>query len=119
VVSRTLSYAVVTAVVLATYALVVLSVSGLLPESNTLAVAGATLAAVAAFRPVLGRVQERVDRRFNRARFDAAREVDAFSARLRNSMDTDETAADLRETVLRTLAPGAIGVLASSTGGRP
>ncbi len=59
IVSRTVSYAVVTGVVLATFALVVTSVSRLLPESSDLAVAGATLAAAAAIRPLLRRVQER------------------------------------------------------------
>ena len=110
ILSRTLSYALVTGVVVATYALVVTSVSRLAPESNTLAVAGATLAAAAIFRPVLRRVQDVVDRRFNRARFDSAQEVDAFAARLRDSVDADATAADLRETVERTLAPGSIAV---------
>ena len=95
IVSRTVSYLIVSLLVLGTYALVVTSVSTLLPESNTLAVAGATLAAAAVFRPVLRRVQGVVDRRFNRARFDAVHEVDDFAARLRDSVDPDVAAADL------------------------
>ncbi len=65
-----------------------------------MAVAGATLAAAAVFRPVMRRVQGLVDRRFNRARFDAEREVDAFAGRLRDAVDPGAAAA-------RPLRPGA------------
>jgi hypothetical protein len=88
----------------------VTSASRLLPESNELAVAGATLAAAAVFRPVLRRVQKAVDRRFDRARFDAAHEVDEFAARLRSSVDPDAATDDLLATVQRTLAPRTVGV---------
>ena len=72
--------------------------------------AGATLAAAAVFRPVLRRVQDVVDRRFNRARFDAVHEVDAFAARLRDSVDPDVAVADLSDVVQRTLQPAAVGL---------
>ena len=87
VISRTVAYAVVTVLLVGTYALVVTSVSRLLPQSQQLAVAGATLAAAALFRPLLRRVQERVDRRFNRARYDATREVEGYASSLRDSVD--------------------------------
>ena len=119
IISRTVSYAIVTGVVLGAYAAVVTSVSRLAPGSNALAVAAATLVAAAVFRPVLRRIQDLVDGRFNRARFDGVHEVDAFAARLRDSVDADATAADLRATVERTLAPGSIGVWAAHPGGRP
>ena len=85
------------------------SVARLLPASDTLAVAGATLAAAAVVRPVLRRVRNHMDHRFNRARFDAALEVEAFATRLRDSMATDAAVADLPEVVQRTLRPAALG----------
>ncbi len=110
IVSRTVSYAAVTVVVLATYALVVTSVSRLLPASSTLAVAGATLTAAAVALPALRWVRERVDRRFDRAGFDAQQQVEAFAGRMAASVDADDVAADLQAVVQRTLAPSALGV---------
>ncbi len=109
VVSRTVAYAVVTAGVLSVYALVVTTVARLLPASGALAVALATLAAAAAFRPLLGRVQGRVDRRFDRARYDAVREVESFAGRLAASVDPDAVTADLRAVLDRTVAPHCVG----------
>jgi len=100
----------VTASVIGTYALVVTSISRLLPVSSALAVATATLTAAAVFRPVLRRVQEAVDRRFNRERYDAQRVVDAFGARLRGETDPDAAAADLVAAVGRALQPAAVGL---------
>ena len=110
IISRTLAYALVTASVIGTYALVVTSISRLLPVSSALAVATATLAAAAVFRPVLRRVQGVVDRRFNRERYDAERVVEAFGARLRGATDPDAAAADLVAAVGRALQPGAVGL---------
>ena len=110
ILSRTVSYALVTAVVLGVYALTVTTVARLLPVSNTLAVALATLAAAAAFRPLLAWVQARVDRRFDRARFDAVREVEAFASRLASTVDPDAVTADLLAVLERTLAPEAAAV---------
>lgn len=110
VISRTVAYALVTASVVATYAVVVTSISRLLPASSALAVAAATLAAAAVFRPVLRRVQAVVDRRFNRERYDAERVVEAFGARLRGATDPEAAAADLLAAVGRALQPGAAGL---------
>jgi hypothetical protein len=109
-ISRTLAYAVVTATVLATYAVVVTSLTRLLPVSSTLAVAVATLAAATVFRPALRRVQSAVDRRFNRARYDARATVDAFGQRLRDAVDPEASAADLLDVVHRTLEPSGVGL---------
>ncbi len=116
IVSRTVSYLIVSLLVLGMYALVVTSVSALLPESNAVAVAGATLAAAAVFRPVMRRVQGVVDRRFNRARFDAEREVDAFAGRLQDAVDPGAAAADLSALVQRTLQPAAVGLWTKGAG---
>jgi hypothetical protein len=55
-------------------------------------------------------LQAVVDRRFDRARYDAGREVDAFAARLRDQVDLDEITAGLCDTVAATVAPGRVGV---------
>jgi MFS family permease len=115
IVSRTVAYGLVTAAVLGVYALGVTTFARLLPASDTLAVAVATLAAAAVFRPLLSRVQRYVDRRFDRARFDARREAEAFAARLTSAVDPDAVTTDLHAVLARTLAPGAVGVWTGST----
>jgi hypothetical protein len=70
-----------------------------------LAVAGATLAAAAAFQPLRRRVQDRVDRRFNRRRYDAAQTIQAFSSRLRQQIDLDNLTAELVTVVDQTMQP--------------
>jgi hypothetical protein len=110
VVSRTVSYVVVSTVVVAVYAAVVTTATTLLPVSDTLAVASATLAAAAAARPALRRVQELVDRRFNQGEYDARQVVDGFGATLRSSVGTDASAAQLVTAVDRALQPAAAGL---------
>ena len=93
IVSRTVSYGLLTAVLVGLYLVVVALLRPLLEPltgSSTLAVAASTLAVAAAFNPARRRLQAAVDRRFDRARYDAARAVDAFAARLRNQVDLDE-----------------------------
>ena len=82
IISRTLAYAVVTGLLVGVYAGLVLLDTQVLPFSTPVAVAASTLAAAALFSPLRRRVQRVVDRRFNRARYDADRMIAAFSARL-------------------------------------
>ncbi|MDT0182735.1 hypothetical protein Q9S36_21395 [Microbacterium sp. ARD31] len=110
VVSRTVSYAIVTALVVGVYALVVTSTTWLLPGIPTIGVAVATLAAAALFLPVLRFVQRRIDRRFDREHFDAQKTVDAFGERLRTGIDPARTAPDLVDAIERTLAPRTVGL---------
>jgi hypothetical protein len=113
IVSRTVSYGLLTAGLVGLYLLVVALLRPLLEPltgSSTLAVAGSTLAVAAAFNPARRRLQGAVDRRFDRARYDAARAVDAFAARLRNQVDLDQVTAGLRETVVATVAPTRVAV---------
>jgi hypothetical protein len=104
-VSRTVTYALVTALLVVPYLLVVPAASRLAGGAGNLAVAAATLAAVAAFAPLRRRVQDLVDRRFNRRRYDAARTVEAFAVRLREQVDLDALSAELLGLVERTVQP--------------
>jgi hypothetical protein len=104
-VSRTVTYAVVTALLALPYLLILPAATRLAGSSGSLAVAGATLAAAALFQPLRRRVQDLVDRRFNRRRYDAARTVDAFARRLREQVDLDALSADLLAVVDQTVAP--------------
>ena len=104
-VSRTVTYAVVTAVLLVPYLLVVPAASELVAGSGSLAVAAATLAVAGLFQPLRRRVQDLVDRRFNRRRYDAARTVEGFARRLRDQVDLDALHAELLEVVDQTMQP--------------
>ncbi len=108
IISRTLSYAVLSAVLVGIYAgLVFVLQPALRPVTggSDLAVAGSTLAVAALFGPVRRRVQDTVDRRFNRNRYDAARTVEHFGQRLRNEIELASLAAELRGTALSTVQP--------------
>jgi hypothetical protein len=104
-ISRTLSYAVITGTLLAVYLLLVTSVSQIAPASSSLAVAASTLAVAALFQPLRRRVQKVVDRRFNRARYDADRTLEAFTRTLRQEVDLDAVSSDLIAAVHHTLQP--------------
>ena len=104
-VSRTVTYAVVTALLIVPYLLVVPAASELAAGSGSLAVAGATLAVAGLFQPVRRRVQDLVDRRFNRRRYDAARTVDGFARRLRDQVDLDALHGELLTVVDQTVQP--------------
>jgi hypothetical protein len=104
-VSRTVTYALVTALLVVPYLLIVPAATRLAQGSGSLAVAAATLAAAAAFQPVRRRIQNLVDRRFNRARYDAARTVAAFATRLREQVDLDALSAELLAVVDQSMQP--------------
>jgi hypothetical protein len=110
VISRTTSYLIVTAMVLATYGLVVTVVLHALPASSDLAVAAATLTAAAIARPAVRRVQAVVDRRFDRAKYDGQRAVDAFGVRLGQQVDPAAVLNDLRGVVAATVRPASLQV---------
>jgi hypothetical protein len=107
-INRTLVYAALTAVLGTVYAgavLVLGLVGGVGGELPSWAVAGATLAVATLFQPARRRIQAVVDRRFNRRRYDAARTVEAFSARLRDEVDLDTLSAELLAGVEQTMEP--------------
>jgi hypothetical protein len=104
-VSRTLSYAVLTALLVGAFVGLVVLTTDVLPFSSSVGVAASTLVAAALFNPLRGRVQRVVDRRFNRARYDAEATVSAFAARLRDVVDLDAVQSELLEVVQRTVEP--------------
>jgi hypothetical protein len=104
-VPRTVTYALVTGLLALPYLVIVPAASRLAHGSGSLAVAAATLAAAALFQPLRRRVQDLVDRRFNRRRYDAARTVDAFAVRLRDQVDLTALHAELLGVVDQTMQP--------------
>jgi hypothetical protein len=105
IISRTLAYGLLTLLLGGGYAGVVLGFGQLLGRNSSLVVAGATLVMAALFQPARRRVQQVVDRRFNRRRYDAARTIQAFSARLRQEIDLDTLTAELLAVVDQTVEP--------------
>jgi len=110
IISRTASYALVTIAVLGIYLLVVTSVSWMLPALPAVGVALATLTAATLFLPLLRWVQRWVDRRFNRAQYNAQKVVDGFGESLRNGADPHTAAADLVDAIELTLQPASVGI---------
>jgi hypothetical protein len=104
-VSRTVTYALVTSLLVVPYLLIVPAVTRLAQGAGSLAVAAATLAAVAVFQPLRRRVQDAVDRRFARRRHDAARTIEAFTVRLRQQIDLDGLVDELLGVVDETMQP--------------
>ena len=110
IISRTLAYAIVTGLLIGLYAGLVLLATGVFQFHSTVAVAAATLAAAALFSPLRRRVQQVVDRRFNRARYDADQMVAAFPARLKDAVDLDSVRDDLAGVVNQALEPAHMSV---------
>ena len=116
VVSRTVAYAIVTGLLVGVYAGLVLLATGVLRFHTSVAVAVATLVAAALFSPVRRRVQHKVDRRFNRARYDADQTVAAFAARLKDAVDLNTVRDDLASVVQAALEPTLLSVWTSEQG---
>jgi hypothetical protein len=108
-INRTLVYGLLTALLAGVYAGLVLVLGRLFGELGgrppSWAVAGATLAVATLFQPARRRIQQAVDRRFNRRRYDAARTVEAFSARLRDQVDLATLSDELLAVVDQTMQP--------------
>jgi hypothetical protein len=105
IISRTVAYGLLTVLLGLGYAAVVLGLGRLLPQGSSLVVAAATLAVAAAFQPLRRRVQQVVDRRFNRRRHDAAQLIEAFGARLRDQVDLDTLTGEVLAVVDQTMQP--------------
>jgi hypothetical protein len=105
IVSRTLAYGLLTLLLGIGYAGVVLGLGLLLPQGSSLAVAAATLAVAAVFQPARRRIQDAVDRRFNRRRHDATRTIAAFTDRLREEIDLEALTGELLGVTEQTMQP--------------
>ena len=114
-ISRTLSYAIVTGLLAGVFIAVVTLTTGVLPFSSPVGVAASTLAAAALFNPLRRRVQRLVDRRFNRARYDAEATVAAFTTRLRDAVDLETVRNELST---RSTAPSSLRTSRSGSGSR-
>jgi hypothetical protein len=113
IISRTLSYGVITAVLLAVFAAVVVGLQTLLTpftRGSSVPVAISTLVVFALFQPLRRRVQSTVDRRFNRARYDAEPTRAALAARLRDNLDIENVGAEIRGVVGATIEPASVGI---------
>ena len=116
IISRTLAYTIVTGLLVGLYAGLVLLATEVLSFSSSVAVAASTLAAAALFSPLRRRVQRAVDRRFNRARYDAHEMVAAFAVRLKDTVDPDDVQADLANVVQRALEPAHVSLWKNNGG---
>jgi hypothetical protein len=105
ILSRTLAYGLLTVLLAGGYAAVVLGLGQLLGRDSSLVVAAATLAVAAVFQPARRRIQQAVDRRFNRRHYDAARTIATFSGRLRAQVDLDTVSAEVLAVADQTMAP--------------
>jgi hypothetical protein len=114
IISRTLTYGLLTAVLVAVYAIGFVLLQALLAQfttgGGTLAVAISTLVAFAISQPLRRRLQSGMDRRFNRSRYDAERTVDGFATHLRDEFDLERVGSELGAVVARSLAPASVGV---------
>ena len=119
IVSRTIGWAVVTGLLVAIFAGLVVGLQALLADvtqGQTLAIAASTLVAFALFQPVRRRVQGAVDRRFDRARYDGERTATTFAERLRDEVDLDRLLAQLEATVDDAVRPSRSSVWIPSRG---
>jgi hypothetical protein len=110
IVSRTISYAIVTAGLIGVFLGLVVLTTRVLPFSSPVGVAASTLAATALFNPLRVRVQRIVDRRFNRARYSAQLTVEELGFRLRNALDVEAVEAGLAEAIASAFEPSSVAV---------
>jgi hypothetical protein len=110
IISRTLTYGLLTVLLGGGYAGIVLGLGQLFGRESSLVVAGATLAVAAAFQPARRRIQQAVDRRFNRRKYHAAQTIEAYSVRLRDQLDLGTLSAELLAVVDQTMEPTQISL---------
>ena len=109
-ISRTLSYLILTGLLVGVFIGIVLFATRVLPFSSPVTVAASTLGAAALFNPLRLRVQRLVDRRFNRAHYDAEAIVTAFTLRLRDAVDLDSVRGELLLAADQAVEPAHVSV---------
>jgi hypothetical protein len=122
IVSRTIAYAAVVAILSAAYVGIILALQALLAPitgGQTIAVAASTLAVFALFQPLLRRVRGAVDRRFDRARYDADLTVRTFAGRLRDDIDLGAVSAEIVRTAASAVRPATVAVWIRGTSRKP
>jgi hypothetical protein len=119
IISRVLAYGLLTVLLGGGYAAVVLGLGQRLGRGSSLAVAAATLAVFGLSQPARRRIQEAVDRRFNRRHYDAAQTIQAFSERLRQHVDLDDLTAELLAVVDQAMQPTTASLWLRPTSDRP
>jgi len=105
IISRTLTYGLLTLLLGGCYTGIVLTLGQLAGRTSSLAVAAATLAVAAMFGPARRRIQTVVDQRFNRRRYDAEHTLAEFRARQQHEIDIDTVSADLLAVITETMQP--------------
>lgn len=115
-ISRTLSYGIVTGLLIGVYVGLVTLATRVLPFSSPLGVAASTLVAVALFNPLRRRVQRVVDRRFNRARYNAEATVSSFAHRVRNDVDLEVVSSEFVKAVQASVEPSHVSLWLRPTG---
>jgi hypothetical protein len=109
ILSRTVSYALVVALLAGVFLGIVSLLTLLVPTDSNVTVAGSTLAVAALFNPLRRRTQDLVDKRFNRSRYDTQRVMDGFAASLRDQVDPEQVVSGWTSVVEETMQPAAIG----------
>jgi hypothetical protein len=117
IISRVISYLIITAVLAGVFTGLVLLATSALPVKAPVAVAAATLAAAALFNPLRRRVQHAVDRRFNRTRYNAEAVVATFTARMRQTVDLDAMQGELLSTVHQAFQPAHVSIWSAGSRG--
>ena len=113
-INRTLVYGLLIVILLLTYLLLVFAgqylLSSLLGQSNEVVLVGSTLVIAALFQPLRRRIQQIIDRRFYRSKYDAAKTLEAFSATLCNEIDLGQLREELVAVVQETMQPAHVSL---------
>jgi hypothetical protein len=110
-------YGLLTAILAGVYVALAVGLGSVTGGDNSLVIAGSTLVVAALFRPVRGRIQELIDRRFYRRRYDAQQTLEAFTARLRDHVDLDQLHEHLLAVVDETVRPASMSLWLREAGG--